>query len=118
MRKDAAAELARAHLRAEADAEERLFGLERHCDPVDLAADEIVLVVGAHRAAENHHAGVVAHGRRQRIVIARTAHIERMAELLERAADTARRGMLLVQDDKDRLAHDARKSRERIQRSR
>ena len=54
-------------------------------------------------------AGMVAHRRRQRIVESRTAHVERMTELLERAADAARRGMFLVQDDQDRLAHDRRR---------
>ena len=105
---DPAAERPRAHLRAEADAEERLLLLERHRDPVDFAADEIVLVVGAHRAAEDHDAGVIGQRRRQRVVETRTAHVERMAELLERAADAAGRGMFLVQDDQDRLAHDRR----------
>ena len=38
--------------------------------------DEIVLVVGALRAAEDHGAGVVLHRLRQRIVEARAADVE------------------------------------------
>ena len=40
---DLGAELARQHLRAEADAEKRLLLLERHLQPVGLALDEIVV---------------------------------------------------------------------------
>ena len=64
------------------------------------------VVVGAHRAAENHRAGMVAQARRQRIAEPRPAHVERVAELRQGTADTARRGMLLVQDDQYRLWHD------------
>ena len=55
---DPAAELARQHLRAQADAEKRLVLLQRHRDPVDLAADELFLIVGAHRTAEDDRAGM------------------------------------------------------------
>ncbi len=82
------------HLRAEADAEERLVLAQRHADPIDLAADEIVLVVGAHRAAEDDGGGMIGHGRRQRIAEPRPAHVERIAELAQRVADAARRGVL------------------------
>ena len=107
MAKHFAAELAREHLGAETDAEKRLALLERHADPIDLAPDEIVLVVGAHRTAEDDGAGMFRHGRRQRIAEARPAHVERVAELAQRIADAAGRGVLLVQDDQDRLLHDA-----------
>ena len=108
MRKDLAAERPRAHLRAEADAEERLVLLERHGDPVDFPADEIVRVIGAHRAAENDRAGMLGKRRRQRIAEPRPAHIERKTELLQGVADPARGRMLLVEDDQDRLSHDRR----------
>ena len=52
------------HLRAEADAEERRLLLQRHADPVDLGANEVVLVVGAHRPAEDDDAAVVGHASR------------------------------------------------------
>ncbi len=106
MRENLAAQRPGAHLRAEADAEERLVLLERNRDPVDLAADEIVGVVGAHRPAENHRAGMLRQARRQRIAEPRPAHVELVAELRQGTADTARRGMLLVQDDQNRLWHD------------
>ena len=64
-------------------------------------------IVGAHRAAEDDGAGVFRHGRRQRILEARSAHIERIAEIAQRIADAAGRGVLSVQDDQDRLLHDA-----------
>jgi hypothetical protein len=59
-----AAELPRAHLRAEADAEKGLVLFQRHRDPIDLAVDEIVVVVGAHRTAEDDGGGMLRHGRR------------------------------------------------------
>ena len=105
MRIDAAAEMARHHLRAEADAEIRLLVAQRHADPVDLAADEILVVVGALRAAENRGAGMLVHRLRQRIAETRAPDVERIAELAQHLADAAGRGMLLVQDEKDRLQH-------------
>ena len=107
MAKHFAAELPREHLGAEADAEKRLVLLKRHADPIDLAPDVIVLVIGAHRAAENDGAGMFRHGRRQGIVEARAAHIEPVAKVAQRIADAAGGGMFLVQDDQDRLLHDA-----------
>ena len=62
----AAAEMARQHLRAETDAQERLPLFQRDADPVDFAAHEVVLVIGAHRAAEDDCAGVVVRSCRQR----------------------------------------------------
>jgi len=53
MAKHLAAELAREHLRAETDAEIGLVLAQRHGGQIDLAPDEIVLIVGAHRAAED-----------------------------------------------------------------
>ena len=54
----AGAKLARQHLATEADAQQRPALGQRDRHPVDLAAHEIVLVIGAHRAAEHHRAGV------------------------------------------------------------
>ena len=105
MRIDAAAEMARHHLRAEADAEIRLLVAQRHADPVDLAVDEVLVVVGALRSAENRSAGMIVHRLRQRIAETRAADVERIAELGQRLADPAGRGMLLVQDEEDRLQH-------------
>ena len=105
MRIDAAAKMMRHHLRAQADAEIRLLVAQRHADPVDLAAHEIVLVIGALRAAKNHRAGMIVHGLWQRIVETRPPYIERIAELGQRLADPAGRGMFLVQDENDRLDH-------------
>ena len=100
-----AAERTRTHLRAEANAEERLLLFQRHGDPVDLAPDEVVGVVGAHRAAENDGAGMLGKRRRQRLLEPRPAHVERKAELAERLADAAGCGMLLVENDQDWLWH-------------
>ena len=105
MRIDPAAEMARHHLRAEADAEIRLLVAQRHADPVGLTLDEVVVVVGALRPAEDHRAGMFVHRLGQRIVEARPADVERIAELGQHLPDTAGRGMLLMQDDKDGLEH-------------
>ena len=104
--KHAAAEIARAHLRAEADAEKRLALLQRHADPIDLAADEIVLVVGAHRAAENDAGGCSAIVSRQRVAEPRPPHVEPVAEFTQGVADASGRGMFLVQNDQDRQLHE------------
>src|SRR5215468_6183724 len=104
---DAAAEVMRQHLRAEADAEEWFLLLERHSEPVDLAANEIVGIVRAHRAAEIDRAAVVRHGLRQWIAEARAAQVERMAALAQGMTDAPRARRLLVQDDQNRLSHGA-----------
>jgi len=101
---DARAHLLGQHLGAEADAEERRILLQAGADPVDLGLDEIVRVVGAHRAAEDHGAGMVAHRLRQRVAEARLADVEGVAAGLQQAADAAGGRMLLMEHDEDRLA--------------
>src|SRR5436190_15556023 len=59
-----AAEVMRQHLRPEADAKEGLLLPERNGKPVDLAADEIVLVGRAHRTAKNDCRGMLGHALR------------------------------------------------------
>src|SRR6185503_9062458 len=64
------------HLGAEANAEQWRLLLQRHADPLDLAQDEFVLVVGAHGAAEHHRPAVAGQRRRQRLAEARLADVE------------------------------------------
>jgi hypothetical protein len=99
MRRDPGAELLRQHLRAEADAEKRALLPERDFDPVDLAADIIVAVIGAHGPAENNSTGVLIQRFRQHIAEARAADIEAMPERAQHVADAAGRRGFLVQDD-------------------
>jgi len=106
MERHPAAELARQHLRAEADAEERLALLERHRHPVDLVLDELGLVVGAHRPAEHHDTAMFRQRLGQPFAERRTAHVKRIAARGQMMADAPRRGHFLVQDDQDRLARD------------
>src|SRR5262249_13437434 len=89
-------------LRAETNAEERLVLLQRHGCPLDFATYEFVVVVGAHRAAENNCRGMIAHSLRQRIAKARPAHVKPVPEPVQRVADSTGRGMFLVQNDQDR----------------
>ena len=102
MRRDFRAKLHREHLRAEADAEERPLLAQGHVDPVDLAADVVVGIVGAHRPAEEHGAGMLVQRLRQRIAETRTADVEPVPERAQRIADAAGRRRLLMQDDQDR----------------
>jgi hypothetical protein len=83
----------------------RLLVAQRDLDPVNLALDEILLVIGALRAAEDRRSCMLVHRLRQRIAEARAADVERIAELGQHLADPAGRGMFLVQDEKDRLQH-------------
>src|SRR5260221_11971386 len=106
MWKDARAEVARHHLRTEADAEIWLLVAQRHADPVDLPSQEVFIIVGALWTAENCRPGMVVHCVRQRIAESRPADIERIPELRQRLAYAARRGVLLVQNEKDGLQHD------------
>ena len=89
------------HLRAEADAEERPVLLERNLQPVGLAADELVLVVGAHRPAEHHRAGMVVQRFRQGVAQRRAADVEVEAALRGAVADASGARILLMQHDQD-----------------
>src|SRR3954470_6601297 len=73
------AELPRQHLRAEANAQQWPLLPKRHGDPVDLAANEVIGIVGAHRAAENDGAGVPLQRFRQAIAKARTLYVQRIS---------------------------------------
>src|SRR5262245_33974947 len=108
VRIDAAAEMTREHLGAKANAEERFALFERHRNPIDLAAHEIIFVIGAHRAAEDDRARMLGHARRQRVAIARAANVERKAALHQSVPDPAGRGALLMQHNKNRQSHGVR----------
>ena len=71
------------HLPTEADTEIGLLIAQRHADPVDLGLDEVVGIVGALRAAEDHGAGMVCHGFGQWIAEARAADVELVTALPE-----------------------------------
>ena len=102
MRRDLGAQLFGKHLRAQADAEERPLLTQGNLDPVDLAAHIVVGIIGAHRAAEDHRAGVLLQRVRQGIAEPRTADVEGMAERPQRVADPSRRRRLLVKNDQNR----------------
>src|SRR5262245_27343179 len=98
---DPAAEMARQHLSTKTNAKERFAFLQRHRDPAGLAAHEFILIVGAHRAAEDDGASVLRQRIGQRIAKAWPADVEWIAALLERVTDPAGRGIVPVQDDQD-----------------
>src|SRR5262245_30371692 len=98
-------EMAREHLRAETNAEIRLFVPQRHADPIDFAADKVLIVVRTLRATENRRTGVLVHCLRQRVAEPRASNVERIAEVRQSLADAARRGMLLMQNEKYGLQH-------------
>ena len=104
---DARAEHARHHLRAEADAEQRLAARQRDAlEPVELEAHaRPVVVVGALRAAEHHRSGVAREVLGQRVEQVGAAPVEAVAALLQHLADPAGVRVLLVDDDQDGLAH-------------
>ena len=76
---DLAAEMVDQHLRAEADAEEGPVLPERHVQPIGLALDELVAVVGAHRPAEHDRAGMAGQRFRQRVAERRPPDVELVA---------------------------------------
>ena len=106
MAKHFAAKKFGADLRAKTDAEKGLVVTQRHANPFDFATNEIVAVIGAHRAAENDRRGMLGHRLRQRLAEARPPHVKRVAELLERMAEPAGSRMLLVENDHDGMRHE------------
>src|SRR5579864_467057 len=103
VRINAGAKLACHHLRSQADSQVRFFVAQRHADPVDLPLYKFLAVVGALRPAENRRTSMLLHRLRQRIAKSGPADIERIAELCQRLADAAGRGVLLMQDEKNGL---------------
>jgi hypothetical protein len=101
MRRDLRAQLFGKHLRTKADAEKRALLAQGNFDPVNFPADIVVGIIGAHRAAEDHRAGVPVHCFRQRVAEPRTPDVEGMAERPQRVADSTRRRSFLVKNDQD-----------------
>ena len=101
MRINAVAEMASEQLRAEADAKKRLLLFQRHVDPVDLAPEPIVLVIGAHRTAEDNGTGIIAQRFGRASPKRGRLNIELEPLRLQPPAEPARRGILLMEDDGD-----------------
>src|SRR6202166_565213 len=102
MRRNPGAELHGEHLRPQANPQKRPLLPERDGDPVDLLTDEIVGIVRAHRAAENHRAGMAIQRFRQGIAKTRTPDVQPVPERPQRIADAARGRGFLMQDDQHR----------------
>ena len=102
MRRNAGAELHGEHLGAQANSQKRPLLPERDRDPLDLLANEIIRIVGAHRAAENDGAGMAIQRLRKGIAKTRASDIQFVSERPQRVADAARRRRFLVQDDQHR----------------
>ena len=100
---DLGAQVIGQHLRAKADAEKRLYLLQCDADPFRLAADEFVLVVGAHGTAEYDGAAVVGERLGQRVTVPGLADVERITVAAKPLADVARIGPLVVEHDAHRL---------------
>ena len=106
---DPRAELLRQHLRAETDAEERLFLRQHHADPVDLATHDFIVVIGALRPAEDDGRRVVFQRVGQGIAEARPADVEHIAAVAQRQADATGRGQLTVENSQDAGRHAERR---------
>jgi len=102
---DSGTKVARHHLRTETNAEIWLFVAQRDTNPVDLPPQEFFIVVGTLWAAEDGSSRMIVHRLRQRIAKTWPPDIERIAEIRQRLTDAARRGMLLMQYEKNRFQH-------------
>ena len=99
MKADGGAEMFGKHLRAQADAEIGLALAQGDCQPVDLLADVVVRIVGAHRAAEDDDAGMVVERFGKRVADARAADVEPVAIGAQPPADIAGIGFGAMNDD-------------------
>src|SRR5205085_6190923 len=102
MRRDLATRRARQELRTEAEAEIGHTRFDHLGDPVELAFDagQGAAIVGRHRPAEDHHAGIVRHVVRQIAAEAGAKAMEFVTALLEKGADATGSGMLLMNHDR------------------
>src|SRR5262249_1639189 len=108
MRIDAATKVSRQHLGAEANAKEGLALVQRHRDPINLAAHELIFIIRAHRAAEDDRTRMLGHARGQLITVTRPTNVEREAAFHKSMPDPAGRGALLMQHNKNRQSHGVR----------
>src|SRR5262249_3326193 len=94
---------ARQQLRAKAKAEIGNAHRDHLGDPVQLAFDSVerAAIVGRHRPAEDHHAGIVRHVLGQLAAEVGAQVMELVTAPLEEGADPAGSRMLLVHDDRD-----------------
>ena len=107
MRANRSAQLPGQHLGTKADTQEWLFLLQGNADPVDLARNPVVRVIGAHRAAEDHRTVMPGQGLRQGLAKARPADVEVVAALHQVMADPARCGGFGMDDDENLPRHRA-----------
>ncbi|KVR44940.1 hypothetical protein WK16_09170 [Burkholderia ubonensis] len=96
---DACTQVLSQHLCTQTKPEERLAFCQRLSEPVDFFANIRVAVVGTHGAAENNRAIVVPHVLWKRVAKSRSADIELQSELTQEDAYSARRRLLLMQND-------------------
>ena len=109
MRSHFAAQMARQHLGAEADAEKGFFLFQRYGDPVGLVANEAVAVIGAHWPPEDRRPGVSAERFGQCVAKTGPADVEGISLLLQHVADPSGRGGFGMQDDQNLAgSHDSR----------
>ena len=101
MRTDPAAGGAGQQLRAQAKAEEGNARLDDLGNPLELALDagQGAAIVGRHRAAEDHHAGIVRHVFGQVAAEIGAKAMELVTALFEEGADPSGPRMLLMHDD-------------------
>jgi len=104
---DRGAKVSRQHLGAKANPQIGLVLGERHLDPLDLVADEVVRIIDAHRPAENDGARVHRQRFRERVAKSRPTDVHRNAAGLKVVADAAGSRLLLMQHDQNGPGHDA-----------
>src|SRR3954451_17617874 len=113
MRPHRRAELPRQHLRPKANPQERPLLPQRHRNPVDLAPNEFIRIVRAHRSAEYDCAGMTVQRFRKAIAKSRTPDIQGMPERPQRIADAAGCRGFLMQDDQNRQRWSGYRGRDR-----
>jgi hypothetical protein len=77
------------HLSAKANAKKWLLLLERNPDPIYLAPQPGIFIIGAHGPAKNHGANMLIQRFRERITKPRPPHIERIALRQQKTTESA-----------------------------
>src|SRR5436190_4780501 len=116
MRLNRAPQMLGEHLRAKADAKQRYTLPERNRDPVDLALDEVIGIIGAHRASENDGTSMVGEGGGKLLTQTGTANIEHNTLLAQHDADTAWGRSLRVDNDQYAANHALRSQSDNLSR--
>ncbi|OBU87508.1 hypothetical protein MY55_05010 [Chromobacterium subtsugae] len=94
-------QMPRQHLRTQTNAKQRLPFTQRLIQPIDFFTNIRIAIICAHRTTENYRTIVLPHILREKISKSWPADIKLESQLTQQQTNSARRGVLLMQDNQN-----------------